>query len=56
MLLADKLRWVLVNLGLEIKESQDLETHLNCNRDLTGSFNKISAGSVGNDKIESWRE
>lgn len=46
-LLADKLRWVLINSGLEIIATQDFETDLNFKRDLTGSLERISVMSSG---------
>lgn len=54
------LRWALTNSGLHIKASQDFETHLNRNRDSTGSLNKISVmsstGKIGILKLESCTE
>lgn len=42
-----------MNSGLDIKDSHDLETHLNLTRDFTGSLNRIafmtSSGRIGSE-------
>ena len=45
-------RWVLMNNGLEIKESQDFETHLSLKRDLKGSHMRISNKILGENSRE----
>lgn len=35
-------RWVLMNWGFEIRDLNDLETHLNLIRDLAGNRDRIS--------------
>ncbi|XP_049406429.1 F-box/kelch-repeat protein At3g23880-like [Solanum stenotomum] len=50
------MRWALTKSGLEIKRSQNLETHLNFTSDFTSSLTRISlissVGGIGNSKLK----
>lgn len=57
LLVFDKLKWDLINLGVDIKLNQYFETDFYCKRDFTESLEKIlvmsSDGRLENVELES---